>query len=203
MSTRQFINEVFSCLSRSDATGLAKLLSLKNTQYKNLYFSEEDKNQLTERFRTAPNDVYNWSEVINYYALFRNSAANEDYLAAYDLFSKAFKSLNDLIKDAKEENWQLPVLFRMSVDLRLFAYKCDARKQKEQLSEGSSSAVSSRIDDGDGGSEYKPNEYAEKTAESLMAIFRILAGDTRVDSQVLYCLTNLKPFKSEGLSVTK
>lgn len=178
---RSFINEIFACLNKSDATGLAKVLSLKNVQYKSLYLSDDDKHMLTDRFRSAPNDIFNWSEVINYYALFRNSLGDEDYATAYDLFSKSFKSLNDLIKDAKEENWQLPVLFRMSVDLRLFAYMCDVKKQKNLLNAASST---SRIDDADGGAEYKPNEFAEKTAESLMASFRILSGDNRVDFQV-------------------
>lgn len=194
MSASRFINEVFACLNKSDANGLAKVLSLKNPVYKNLYFSEDDKNQLTERFGRSSNDVYNWSEMINFYALFRNSLVNEDFITAFDLFSKAFKSLNELIKDAKEENWQLPVLFRMSVDLRMYAYTCDAKKQKNQLfdkssggtsSAAASSALSSRMDDGEGGSEYKPNEYAEKTAESFMLCFRTLSGDTRVDSQVI------------------
>lgn len=189
MTSNRYINEIFACLAKSDAVGLSKLLNLKNKQYKNLFFSEDDKSQLTERFRTSPNEVYNWAEMINYYALFRNSLVNDDFITAFDLFSKAFKSLNDLIKDAKEENWQLPVLFRMSVDLRLFAYTCDAKKQRNQLfdkSGGGSSATSlaSRTDDAEGGAEYKPNEYAEKTAELFMVSFRIFSGDSRVDSQV-------------------
>lgn len=194
MSSTRFINEVMSCLNKSDAIGLARVLNLKNPQYKNLYFSDDDKKQLTDRFRTTSNDVYNWSEMINFYVLFRNSLVNEDYITAFDLYSKAFKSFNDLIKDAKEENWQLPVLFRMSVDYRLYAYTCDAKKQKNQLfdksgsssSSAQSSSMASRMDDGEGGSEYKPNEYAEKTADSFMGCFRILSGDTRVDSQVDY-----------------
>jgi hypothetical protein len=186
MSANKFISEVFQCLSKSDAVGLSRLLNLKNAQYKNLYFNENDKSYLVERFRTSTNEVNNWSDVINYYALFRNSLSNEDYMTAFDLFSKTFKSLNDLIKDAKDENWQLPVLFRLSVDLRLFAYKCDIKKQKNQLFDksGNNSVVSNRIDDGEGGSDYSPNEYAEKTAESLMASFRILSGDARSESQV-------------------
>ena len=92
--------------------------------------------------------------------------------------TKSFTALIGLIKDAKDENWQLPVLFRISVDLRLLAYACDTAKQKQQLNEKSGVSSSNKDTNGEGGNG-QDNEYAEKAAESLMASFRNLCTDTR------------------------
>ena len=51
-------------------------------------------------------------------------------------------------------------------------------KQKQQLNDKSSTATSSKDANGEGGSG-QDNEYAEKTAENLMASFRNLCTDTR------------------------
>ena len=175
----RFVDEFFRHLSRKDATSLARLLNLKNEQFKTVYFRDDSKRYLAEKLKAASNEVYNWGEIIEFYILSRNSLYNEDYINAYDFMNKSFKSLIELIREAKEENWQLPVMFRISVDLRLLAYTCDSKKQRQQLYDKNSYNSNK---DAEGSS--NQDEYAEKTAESLMICFRNLCTDTRSDSTV-------------------
>ncbi len=178
----KFIDEIFRHLSRNDAISLGTLLKIKNPQYKKVFFNEDSMKYLTERFKTSTNEIYTWSEVISYYILTRNSLMNNDYADSFDLLTKSFKCLIDLIKDAKDENWQLPVLFTLSVDLRLLAYTCDTKKQNGQLFSKTNSLTSKDTNGEFGGNQ--SDEYAEKTAECLMICFRNLCTDTRSDSQV-------------------
>jgi hypothetical protein len=185
----RFIDDFFRHLGKKDVLSLAKLLNIKNEQYRELYFREEAKRYLADKLKNATNEVYNWGEIFEYYALARNSLYNADHVNAFEYLNKSFKALIDLIKDAKEENWQLPVMFRISVDLRLLAYACDSRKQRDELfdhrSANAAAASSNKGGGGEGGEgASNQDEYAEKTAESLMICFRNLCTDTRSDSQV-------------------
>jgi hypothetical protein len=181
----RFIDETFRLLARKDVISLATIMNIKNEQYRDLYFRDDSKRYLSEKLKNASNEVYNWGEIVEYYALARNSLHNRDYINAFEFLNKSFKALIDLIKDAKEENWQLPVMFRISVDLRLLAYTCDNKKQKQQLYDPRN-ALKSGGGGGQGEAEGSSNqdEYAEKTAESLMICFRNLCTDTRSDTQV-------------------
>lgn len=174
----KFIDDIFRHLSRKDAISLGALFKLKNQQYKKLFFNEESKRYLEDKLKSTTNEIHNWSEVIYYYILARNSLMKDDYSDAFDLLTKSFKGLIDLIKDAKDENWQLPVLFTLSVDLRLLAYTCDTKKQNGQLFDKTNLNKDSEFGTN------QSDEYAEKTAECLMVCFRNLCTDTRSDSQV-------------------
>jgi hypothetical protein len=136
---------------------------------------DEDKNYIAEKFSNSSEDVYLWSEVVEQYVLARNFLINEDYMNAFESLNKSFKALIDLIKDAKDENWQLPVMYSISVDLRLIAYLCDSRKQQ------TFDKNPIKTDESGGN---QTDEYAEKAAECLMACFRNLCTDTRSDLTV-------------------
>ena len=174
----RFIDILFTLLQRNDAVSLAKLLNIKNDQYKNLNFNENSMQYLDNKIKNSSTEIFNWSEVIQYYVLARNSLYEQDIFNAFEFMNKSFRCLIDLIKDAKDENWQLPVMFRISVDLRLLAYVCDSRKQKMQFSDKSGSLKDAKDTNGEDSSG-QDDEYAEKTAECLMVCFRNLCTDTR------------------------
>lgn len=198
----RFVDEMLRFLSRGDAVQLGQLLKIPQKHsisiststssnnkkakspsqlYASVYFDSQAMNYLTaELKRSESTDVYTWAEVIEYYILARNKLMDNSYAQAFELLTKSFKCLIDLIKDARDENWQLPVLFTMSVDLRLLAYTCDIKKQKGELHlKESTSKSTTKSTTGD-----QSDEYAEKTAECLMICFRNLCTDTRADSQV-------------------
>jgi len=139
---------------------------------------EKDSHKLAYMFsmrNKASDEVSAWAEVVEYHILARNAVVEEQYINAFEYQSKSFKALIDFLKDAKDENWQLPVLFSTSIDLRLLANACDSRKQSKS-SQALKKSKSSERD--------KPDEYAEKTAEFLMQCFRNLCTDTRADAKV-------------------
>ena len=175
--SNRFIDILFGLLRANDAISLGKLLSIKNEQYKNIYFNESSLQYLDNKIKSSPNEIFNWSEVIQRYVLSRNCLKDQDIFNAFEFMTMSFKCLIDLIKDAKDENWQLPVLFRISVDVRLLAYACDAAKRKQQIND--KSGASSTKDATGEGSSGQDDEYAEKTAECLMVCFRNLCTDTR------------------------
>lgn len=171
----KFIDEFLRNLNRGDAVSIGKTIALKNEKYKDVYFKDDTKQYLADKLENSQNDIYVWTEVIEYYIIARNNLYNQEITEGYESLTKSFKSLIDLIKDAKDENWQLPVLFTMSVDLRLLASLCDTLKKQKDFDElPSENAEGSRV-------EY---EYAEKTAECLMVCFRNLCTDTRSESHV-------------------
>jgi hypothetical protein len=102
----RFIDELLRFLDRSDALSISKLLKVKNERYLSVYFKEDAKRYLSDKLENSQNDIYIWTEVIEYYILARNCLYNEDLPNAYENLSKSFKSLVDLIKDAKG-NWSL------------------------------------------------------------------------------------------------
>merc|ERR1719474_1171636 len=66
--------------------------------------------------------------------------------------------------DADDENWLLPVMYVVCLDLRLFALQAD--KQKRSAGRG------------------KPGETLEKASEGIMACFRVCAADARAAEDV-------------------
>ncbi|KAH8008976.1 hypothetical protein HPB51_008547 [Rhipicephalus microplus] len=73
-------------------------------------------------------------------------------LSCCKLFTKIFQSL-------KEENWALPIMYTVCLDLRVFASQADTQLSKK--------------------SKGKPGETLEKAAEYLMGCFRVCASDNR------------------------
>uniref|UniRef100_A0A8B9K8H3 PCI domain-containing protein 2 n=1 Tax=Astyanax mexicanus TaxID=7994 RepID=A0A8B9K8H3_ASTMX len=76
------------------------------------------------------------------------AVANHDFVEAY----KSFQA-------HKEENWALPVMFAVTLDLRIFANNAEQQLQKK----------------GKG----KVGDMLEKAAEQLMSCFRVCASDNR------------------------
>ena len=64
----------------------------------------------------------------------------------------------------RDDNWLLPVMYDVCLDLRLFAVSAD--KQKREAGKG------------------KPGETLEKASEGIMACFRVCAADARAAEDV-------------------
>lgn len=82
-------------------------------------------------------------------------------MEAYKHQATCAQSVVKMLQAMKEENWSLPVMYTVCLDLRLLAQKCE---------EVEGSHVS------------KPGEILEKAAECLMGCFRVCAADNRYES---------------------
>uniref|UniRef100_A0A3Q3IPT0 PCI domain-containing protein 2 n=1 Tax=Monopterus albus TaxID=43700 RepID=A0A3Q3IPT0_MONAL len=87
------------------------------------------------------------------------AVANHDFVEAYKFQTLVVQSFLRAFQSHKEENWALPVMFAVTLDLRIFANNAEQQLQKK----------------GKG----QPGEMLEKAAEQLMSCFRVCASDNR------------------------
>ncbi|XP_022288159.2 myosin-VIIa-like [Crassostrea virginica] len=87
------------------------------------------------------------------------AVSNHDFIEAYGCQAVAVQAFTKLFQSQKDENWSLPIMFAVCLDLRLFANSADAQAQRR----------------GKG----KVGERLEKAAELLMGCFRVCASDNR------------------------
>ena len=81
----------------------------------------------------------------------------DDPYVTYNYQSSLVGALTKILQLQKEENWMLPVMNVVCLELRLLALRVEHSKNKN----------------------LKPGEVLEKCAECLMGCFRVCAGDTR------------------------
>lgn len=82
----------------------------------------------------------------------------KNYMEAYKHQTACAQSVIKMLQTIKEENWCLPIMYTVCLDLRLLAQKCE---------EVGGNNVS------------KPGEILEKAADCLMGCFRVCAADNR------------------------
>ncbi|XP_046572959.1 PCI domain-containing protein 2-like [Haliotis rubra] len=87
------------------------------------------------------------------------AVANHDFIEAYGCQAVVVQAFTKAMQSQKEENWSLPLMFSVCLDLRRFAISADV--QAVMKSRG------------------KPGERMEKAAELLMGCFRVCASDNR------------------------
>lgn len=96
---------------------------------------------------------------MQYFFLRAISAMNKnDAFAMYNYQSSAVQSLVKILQMQKEENWMLPVMNVICLELRLSAIGAEKIKNNKNI---------------------KPGEVLEKCAECLMTCFRVCAADSR------------------------
>lgn len=149
-----------------DGQKLANLISLRHEHAVSANFHVEKPEGMVERFVCSPID-----EIICYHLRCLYFISNNDYLEAYQQQSNLTQSLTKIIQSQKDENWSLPLMYTVCLDLRLLAQR--AEKEKKGTSD-------------------KPGEILEKAAECLMGCFRVCAADNRAaeeDSKRIGMLT--------------
>ncbi|CAH2223463.1 PCI domain-containing 2 [Pelobates cultripes] len=87
------------------------------------------------------------------------AVSNHDFIEAYKCQTVVVQSFLKTFQAHKEENWALPVMYAITLDLRIFANSADQQLTKK----------------GKG----KLGDMLEKAAELLMSCFRVCASDTR------------------------
>ncbi|KAL1480023.1 hypothetical protein MTO96_051383 [Rhipicephalus appendiculatus] len=133
ITMNQYLQQVDEALQQGRGKKAAELLSCKHAHSASSRLQVEDPDAAVQRVMDAP-----WDEVHAF--------------PCRKLFTKIFQSL-------KEENWALPIMYTVCLDLRLFASQADMQLSKK--------------------SKGKPGETLEKAAEYLMGCFRVCASDNR------------------------
>lgn len=81
------------------------------------------------------------------------------------------KAVVELLKALKEENWCLPIMYVVCLDLRLLAQKSESVGSSTAAASASAAAAA------------KPGEILESAAECVMACFRVCAVDNRASNE--------------------
>ncbi|OXU30665.1 PCI domain-containing protein 2 [Nasonia vitripennis] len=130
---------------------LANLLSLR--AFSHLHGSAESYMARAMEMLPPPFD-----DLVLYHLKTLSSLKNDDLTVTYSYQNSAVQTLVKILQLQKEENWMLPVMNMMCLELRLLAMKTERCKKNKNI---------------------KPGENLEKCAECLMSCFRICAADNR------------------------
>uniref|UniRef100_A0A1A9V0K1 PCI domain-containing protein 2 homolog n=1 Tax=Glossina austeni TaxID=7395 RepID=A0A1A9V0K1_GLOAU len=148
-----FLSGVARAWAVNDGVNLASFVSLKDKHIMNRNLYVEMPENAVSRILEAPIDEIVCAHIKVLYYL---SLEPRDFLLAYRHQSQCVQSVVKMLQQLKEENWCLPIMYTVCLDLRILAQKC------EELGSGS-----------------KPGEILERAADCLMSCFRVCAADNR------------------------
>lgn len=153
MSLAHYLQLMERCWKSQDGYKIANFLSLRHEHASSANLQQEKPEDMVERFVSPPFD-----ELVVFHLKSSYFVAKKEYLEAYQNQSILTQALTKIIQSQKEENWFLPVMYTVCLDLRLLAQRA------ELVNAGTTD---------------KPGEILEKAAECLMGCFRVCAADNR------------------------
>ncbi|XP_034829645.1 PCI domain-containing protein 2 homolog [Maniola hyperantus] len=133
---------------------LSQLLSLRDAHVGNKNLRSSDIASLVEGNCLAPLD-----EVIICHLLCVKALYDKEYLEAYSHQSQCVSVTVKILQNLKEQNWCLPLMYTVCLDLRLVAQKAEALAAQSD------------------------GKILEKAAESLLSCFRVCAADNRTSDE--------------------
>ncbi|XP_033637275.1 PCI domain-containing protein 2-like [Asterias rubens] len=186
-SPNQYLQQLEDAINGRDGATSAELLSFRHPHIASpkLHRFENPEGQCEQWFEQP------YDEMIAGHLKCIQCVANHDFIEAYAYQSVVVQSFNKIFQSHKDDNWALPIMYAVTLDLRLFANNADVQLSKK----------------GKG----KPGEKLEKAADTLMGCFRICAADSRAsldDSKkwgMLYLVNQLFKiyFKTNNLQLCK
>lgn len=153
MSLTLYLQLLDRCWRTQDGVMVANLLSLRHEHCLSSHLQVQKPDAMVERFIEPPLD-----DIVNCHLKCLWCLSIKQYLEAYQHQTSLIQSLTKLIQSQKEENWCLPVMYAVCLDLRLIAQRVEKERK--------------------GGSD-NPGEILEKAAECLMGFFRVCCADNR------------------------
>jgi len=142
-----------------DGETLARLISFDDRHARNSKFhKDDDPSDAVERALEEPID-----DIVSDHLRAVYQAAHDRYVSAYECQVSCVQNYVKLLSSQKDDNWPLPMMYAVCLDLRRLAARAD--KQLEAK----------------GG---KPGATLEKAAEHLMSCFRTCAIDSKSSEDV-------------------
>ncbi|KAK2153168.1 hypothetical protein LSH36_305g03077 [Paralvinella palmiformis] len=151
-SLSNYCQQLETALSEKDGVYAGELLSFRHPHVANPRLQLEHPESQCERWFTQP-----WDELVAAHLRCCWAVANHDFIDAYGCQSLAVQTFTKIFQSQKDENWSLPIMFTITLDLRLFANSADVQLAQKRRG--------------------KPGATLEKAAELLMACFRVCAAD--------------------------
>ncbi|XP_026469154.1 PCI domain-containing protein 2 homolog [Ctenocephalides felis] len=143
----QYLQIVERAWNDQDGYVLAELLSLRDKHAQNTTLHVSKPENSVERILSPPLD-----EIVILHLKSATLLGQGNIQAAYNTQSTMTTAFTKMLQAQKEENWMLPMMYTICLDLRLLATRCEAGA---------------------------PGPLLEKAAEGLMGCFRVCAADNR------------------------
>ncbi|XP_076339115.1 PCI domain-containing protein 2 isoform X5 [Tachypleus tridentatus] len=153
-SVNQYLHQFDEAIQSARGNMAAELLSCSHPHIASPRLQLHDPEPVVQRVICPP-----WDDVVVGHLKCISAVNNHDFIEAYKHQSAIVQALNKILQGQKDENWALPVMYTLCLDLRIFAGSADLQLSKR----------------GKG----KPGETLEKAAELLMGCFRVCASDNR------------------------
>lgn len=154
VTINQYLQQIYEAVDNRDGHTFSELLSFKHPHVANPRLQLVNPEEKCQQILEPPYD-----ELVAAHLRCTYAVANHDFMEAYKFQTIVVQSFLRAFQSHKEENWALPVMFSVTLDLRVFAN--NAEKQLQKKGKG------------------QPGEMLEKAAEHLMSGFRICASDNR------------------------
>lgn len=153
MSFPHYLQLIERCWKNQDGNKIANFISLRHDHATYVNLQQDNPEEMVKRFVSVP-----FEEMVSCHLKCLYYLARKEYLDAYHYQSTLTQVLTKIIQAQKEENWFLPVMYTVCLDLRLLAQRVEILRAETTD---------------------KPGEILEKAAECLMGCFRVCAADNR------------------------
>ncbi|XP_034657784.1 PCI domain-containing protein 2 homolog [Drosophila subobscura] len=152
-----YLTSVGRCAEACSGQSLSTFLSLRDVHVQNDKLHVAQPEKMVERYLDAPLD-----EVFGAHlkVLYNLAQSPPNYMEAYTQQSACCSAVVKLLQMLKDENWCLPVMYRVCLDLRYLAQACEKH-----------------------GRSFTPGQILEKAADCMMACFRVCAADGRASEE--------------------
>ncbi|XP_019871609.1 PCI domain-containing protein 2 [Aethina tumida] len=157
MSLNHYLQVIERAWRDQNGEKVASFLSLRHEHSSFPSYQQESPEGIVERFLPNPIDELVILHLKCLYYISKN-----DFMEAYQQQSTMTQVLVKILQAQKNENWSLPIMYTICLDLRLMAQQ--AEKQRSITTN-------------------KPGEILGKAAECLMGCFRVCAADNRSGDQ--------------------
>ncbi|XP_073877594.1 PCI domain-containing protein 2 isoform X4 [Macaca fascicularis] len=154
ITINQYLQQVYEAIDTRDGASCAELVSFKHPHVANPRLQMASPEEKCQQVLEPPYDEMFAAHLRCTYAV-----GNHDFIEAYKCQTVIVQSFLRAFQAHKEENWALPVMYAVALDLRVFANNADQQLVKKGKS--------------------KVGDMLEKAAELLMSCFRVCASDTR------------------------
>ena len=153
-----YLNAVDQAWVDYDGEALARLISFDDAHAQNAALHVEDATTAVEKILDEGID-----DIVIYHlcALYKSAAGA--HTEAYEAQKNVVTHFNKLLSSQKDDNWPLPMMYAICLDLRRLAARADAQLEKK------------------GG---KPGATLETAAELMMNCFRTCALDSKSSEEV-------------------
>ncbi|KAJ0004623.1 hypothetical protein NQD34_010837 [Periophthalmus magnuspinnatus] len=157
ITINQYLQQLYEAIDNRDGAFCAQLLSFKHPHVANPRLQVLQLQSPEEKCQQVLEPPYDEMVAAHLRCCF--AVANHDFVEAYKFQTLVVQSFLRAFQSHKEENWALPLMFAVTLDLRIFANNAEQQLQRK----------------GKG----QPGEMLEKAAEQLMSCFRVCASDNR------------------------